>query len=229
MDFDRLVKVYEELENTASGNKMREILSEFFKKVPEEDIALISYLTLGQIASDYDDAVLGMAEKTALKAIAVAGGVDSSKVKKVMQEKGDAGLTAEEIMKKKPQTLVPLGKLAIKELFEKLHKIAAAEGAGSQDTKINILASLLQKASSKGAKYLVRISLGTLRMGVGDMTVLDSLAIAFTGEKKNKEFLERAYNICPDVGVIAETIARKGLQGLEKADGVGARLGRLSR
>ncbi|MBR9683510.1 ATP-dependent DNA ligase [Candidatus Woesearchaeota archaeon] len=218
MDFQKLVDVYEELENTASGNKMREILSDFFKEVPEEDIAIVSYLTLGRLASEYESVVLGMAEKIALKAVSLAGGVDSSKVKQTLGEMGDAGLVAEKLLKKKPITLVPVGKLTIHDLFSGLHKIAEASGSGSQDMKINTLAAMLQKVSSGGAKYLVRIALGTLRMGVGDMTVLDSLAIAFTGEKKNKAILERAYNFCPDVGIIAETLAKKGLKGVKKIE-----------
>lgn len=218
MHFQILVDIYQQLEQTASGNKMREILSEFFKKVPKEDIALVSYLTLGQISSEYEGLILGLAEKTAVKSISLAGGVDSSKVKKILKKTGDAGLAAEEIMKNKPMTLVPLGKLTIHELFQGLHKISQAEGSGSQELKIQTLAQMLQKTSPPGAKYLIRIALGTLRMGVGDMTVLDSLAIAFTGEKKNKEFLERAYNICPDVGIIAKTIANKGLKALDKIE-----------
>lgn len=218
MDFQKLVDIYEELEQTASGNKMRELLAEFFKSVPKADIAMISYLTLGQIASDYEDVVLGIAEKSVLKAIAVAGGVDSEKVKKAMQELGDVGLTAEKILQKKPQTLVPLSKLTVREFFDSLHKITSSTGSGSQDVKTNLLASLLQRVSPKGSKYITRITLGTLRMGVGDMTVLDALAIAFTGEKGNKELLETAYNICPDVGIIAETIANDGLKGITKID-----------
>ncbi len=216
MDFDKLVEVYEELEKTPSGNKMREILSDFFKVVPVKDISIVSYLTLGQIASEFEGVVLGMAEKSVLKAIAVASGMEIGKLQKILDETGDIGLTAEKALQKKPRTLVPVGKLMIQELFEKLHKIGVSQGTGSQDVRQNIIASLLQKTSAKGAKYLTRIVLGTLRMGVGDMTVLDALAIAFTGEKKNKEFLERAYNICPDVGIIADTIATKGLKGLEK-------------
>ena len=218
MDFQKLADLYEELEQTSSGNKMREILADFFKKVPEDDIAVISYLTLGQIASSYEGLVLGMAEKSALKAIGKAAGVDESKVKKTMQETGDAGLAAEKLLQKKTQTLVAVGKLTVKELFEKLHKITKTTGAGSQEEKVNILVNLLQKSSSKGAKYIIRIALGTLRMGAGDMTVLDALAIAYTGDKKNKEVLEKSYNICPDVGIIAETLAKKGLKGIEKID-----------
>src|SRR3989344_2831498 len=218
MDFQKLVDVYEELEKTSSGNAMREILSEFFKKVPSEEIAVISYLTLGRIASEYEGVVLGLAEKSVLKAVAKAAGVDEAKAKKTMQESGDAGLTAEKLLQKKPHTLVPLGALTVKELFEKLRKIAATSGAGSQEEKINIVVNLLQKASPKGAKYVIRIALGTLRMGAGDMTVLDALAIAYTGSKENKAPLEKAYNICPDVGIIAETLAKKGLKGIEKID-----------
>ena len=218
MDFQKLAELYQELEKTSSGNKMREILADFFKKVPEDDIAVISYLTLGQIASEYEGIVLGMAEKSALKAIAKTAGVDETKVKKIMQETGDAGLTAEKLLQKKTQTLVPMGKLTVKELFEKLHKITLTTGTGSQEEKINTLVNLLQKASPQGAKYIIRIALGTLRMGAGDMTVLDALAMAYTDDKKNKEILEKAYNICPDVGIIAETLAKKGLKGIEKID-----------
>jgi DNA ligase-1 len=218
MKFDVLVKVYEQLEEISSGNKMREILAEFFKKVPKDTIAMVSYLTLGRIASAYDNVVLGIAEKSVLKSIAVAGGTELAKVKRLLRETGDAGLAAENVLKKKPQTLVPLGTLTVDELFKKLHGIADVSGAGSQEAKMNTLAALLQKTSPQGAKYIVRIVLGTLRIGVGDMTLLDALALAFTGEKKNKELLEHAYNICPDVGVIAETLARKGLSGVKRID-----------
>ena len=218
MDFEKLVQVYEELEKTASGNKIREVLAEFFKQVPKDDVQIVAYLTLGKIASDYEDVVLGMAEKSVLKAITVASGQESSKVNKLMQKSGDVGLTAEEVMKNKPRTLVPLGKLTIHELFEKLHKMASSSGAGSQDLKTNLLAGLLQKSSATGAKYITRIALGTLRMGVGDMTVLDALAIAYTGDKSNKDVLEQAYNICPDIGIIAETLAKKGLNEVKKVD-----------
>lgn len=197
---------------------MREILADFFKTVPKEDIAIVAYLTLGKFSSDYENAVLGFAERSILKAISSAAGVSSGKVRESNQKTGDAGLTAEIFLKHKPQTLVPVGKLTIHDLFDNLKKLADTSGTGSQDQKSIMLVRMYQQVSSKGAKYLTRIVLGTLRMGVGDMTVLDALAIAYTGEKKNKEILENAYNICPDVGVMAETIAKKGLKGLEKIE-----------
>ncbi|MBT5342871.1 hypothetical protein HOL59_04755, partial [Candidatus Woesearchaeota archaeon] len=163
MDFSKLADIYEELEETASGNKIREILAEFFKEIPKDEIRIISYLTLGQIASDYQSVVLNMAEKMALKSISIAGGADSSRVKRILKETGDAGLVAEKIMKTKPMTLVPVGKLTLDEAFKGLHKIAETSGAKSQDLKINTLAAMLQKCNGNSAKYLVRVALGTLR------------------------------------------------------------------
>ena len=187
MDFERLVEVYDQLENISSGNEMRELLADFFKRVPTQDIGLVAHLTLGKFSSDYESVVLGLAEKSVLKAIAKVGGVSEKTVKTLTDKNGDAGLSAETIWKNKPQTLIPVGSLSIHDFFEGLHKIAKMSGSGSQDNKTNVLVSMLQKVSQKGGKYLVRISLGTLRMGVGDMTVLDALSIAYTGEKKNKE------------------------------------------
>ncbi len=135
-----------------------------------------------------------------------------------MQQKGDVGITAEEILQKKPRILARAEQLTIKELVKRLQQIAVTSGPGSQESKNNILISLLQKTSATGAKYITKIVLGTLRLGVGDMTILDALAMAFTGDKKNRTFLERAYNICPDVGIIAETIVHKGIKGLEKME-----------
>ncbi|MEK6901558.1 MAG: DNA ligase, partial [Nanoarchaeota archaeon] len=218
MEFQKLVEVYSELEKTASGNSMREILASFFKIVPKEDIAKVAYLTLGQIASEYEGEVLGMAERSVLKAVGTASGMELGKLGKMLDETGDIGLVAEKALQKKPMTLVPLGTLTLQEVFEKLHKVSLLEGSGSQEARVNMIAQLLQKASPSGAKYITRMVMGTLRMGVGDMTVLDALAIAYTGEKKNKEILERAYNICPDVGVIAETLVRQGVIGVEKID-----------
>ena len=218
MDFLQLAELYEELEKTSSGNKMREILAGFFKKVPAEDIAVVAYLTLGSIAPSSEEVNLGMADKSVLKSLASAGGTDESKVRKLMQEIGDSGLVAEKVLQKKSKTLIETGKLTVQEVFDKLHKIAETSGSGSQDIKSKLLVSVLQKASPLEAKYVCRIALGTLRMGVGDMTILDALAIAYTGEKKNKDILEHAYNICPDVGIVAEILVKRGLKGVEKID-----------
>ena len=208
MRFSELARLYEKLEKTSSYIIMREILSRFLKKTPKNEIGKVAYLTLGQVASQFADINLGMAEKMVVKSIAVAGKAREEIVFQKYKKTGDIGKTAEEYAGK--------GALTVTAVFDGLHKIAQTTGTGSQEKKISLLAQLLSKASSVEARYLARIVLGDLRLGVGDKTVLDALAIAYTGKKEARLQLEHAYSICPDVGLIAETLVKKGIKGVER-------------
>ncbi len=214
MDFERLALLFEQLEKTSSGNDVRSILSSFFKEVPSSDIKVVVYLLLGRLGPEYDTVVLGLAEKSVLKAIAKAGGVSEKSVLDLVRTIGDAGLIAEKILTHKSSTLFPTTPLSINDLYSGLVKISLLDGTGSSDLKINVLVSLFSRCSTLGAKYVTRVALGILRLGVAEMSVVDSLAIAFIGEKKDKEYVERAYNICPDLGIIAEVLAISGLAGI---------------
>lgn len=213
LPFSKLAEMYSQLEATSSGNKMREILSKFFKAVPKEDIDRISYLTLGRIGPEFEEIDLGMAEKMVLKSIAMAFDKNENDVMKLFKKFGDVGFVAEELSRGKAAK-----KLTVSDVFENFWKIKNATGAGSQEAKIMILAGMLRNSSPLEARYLARIAQGTLRLGAGTMTILDSLSIAFTGTKANKPELEHAYNICSDVGAVAKAIATKGLSGIKKFD-----------
>lgn len=210
--FNEFVDVCEQIEKITSGNQIRQILSYFLKKVSKKNIDKVCYLLLGQIASEYEDINLGMADKMVVKAIAVASGKNEKEVLSIFKKTGDAGETAEKVIGRAQR------KVTLQEVFLTAHKIAKTKGSGSQEVKIKLLADLLKNASSKESKYLCKIVLGTMRLGIGDKTILDSLTIAFTGHKKNKKQLENAFNICPDIGVIAKTIATKGLLGINKVN-----------
>ncbi len=214
--FKDLAETFEELEKTSSGNALRKILSELFRKTSKNEIDKVAYLTLGRIASDYADINLGMAEKMVLRAIAEAAGTEQSEALHLYKKLGDTGLVAEELVGRKRK------ELSISEVFETLHRIASSSGAGSQERKTALLAGLLKNASAKEARYIARIVQGNLRLGVGDKTVLDALCITFTGSKEAKKEVEHAFMISPDVAIIARTIANKGLAGLRK---IGVALG----
>jgi len=216
MKFSQLTNIYAQFEKTRSGNALREILAKFLKTVPRAELERVSYLLIGQIDSYFSGIKLGLAEKMVLRAIAEASGRSPDTVLKQFKEIGDAGDVAAGFAKRS-------GGLTVKEVFETLHTIARTSGQGSQDTKTQLLAGLLRKASPQEARYLCRIVLENLRTGVADRTVLSGLTIAFTGNREQKKILENAYNICPDVGVIAGTLAKKGIAGVKR---IGVKLGR---
>lgn len=217
MLFRIVAEVMGRLEKISSGNAMRDILSKFFKRVPKNEIKIITYLVSGRISSGFDDVVIGMADKMVLRAIVMSSGNSDSDVHRVFRQKGDVGLTAEILVGRKQHDL------SVKEVFDGLHRIASSSGSGSQDAKVKILAGLLKSASSFEARFIARLAVGNLRLGSGDMAILDALSIAFTGSKESKKELEHAYNICPDVGIIAETIACSGIKGISK---IGVKVGR---
>ena len=58
--------------------------------------------------------------------------------------------------------------------------------------------------------------MGRLRLGIGDPTVMDALSFARTESKAARKPIERAYNICSDLGLVARTYWDEGEDGLDK-------------
>lgn len=94
--------------------------------------------------------------------------------------------------------------------------MALSEGPGSQETKLRTLRDLMSKSSPLEIKYLLRIITSTLRVGVSTLTIIDGLALGFTGVKKNREFIEKAYNLHPDLGYITKILAENGIEEVKK-------------
>jgi len=100
-------------------------------------------------------------------------------------------------------------------VYDTFDKIAKTTGQGSIDQKLSLLSGLLSNAEPLEAKYIVRTALGKLRLGIADYTVLDALSIAYTSNQKNRPVVERAYNLCSDLGLVARVAAIDGLRALK--------------
>jgi len=226
LPYSTLAELYEKIEATSSRTAMTEYLVALLKKTPIEIIDKVIYLTQGKLRPDYEGVELGVAEKLAMRAIAAALGIGVKEVEAEYKRVGDVGLAAQNLMKRKKavslldffgaegaQVAKPL---TVSRVYDTLMRIAKATGEGAQETKISLLVSLLKDAKPVEAKYILRTVTGRLRLGIADMTILDALAIAFTGSKAARDVIERAYNIRPDMGYIARVLAEKGLQGVKE-------------
>ncbi len=91
-------------------------------------------------------------------------------------------------------------------MFLGLKAIAQTAGKGAIEHKSARLVDLLNRVDDVSAKYVVRILLGNLRLGIGDATVLDALAKARWNDVKKRKLLEGAYNKTSDLGLIGRTI-----------------------
>ena len=57
--------------------------------------------------------------------------------------------------------------------------------------------------------------MGKLRLGIADYTVMDALALAFTGDKSNRSILEHAYNVSSDLGSMAKILAVNDIEAVK--------------
>jgi DNA ligase 1 len=208
-----VAEAYRDLEGATARLELINRLASLVRQTPTELLPTVALLCQGQIAPDFAGVELGVNERLAARAVATAAGVPPAQVLALARETGDLGLTAERLLQEldpdRPATLeVPM-------VFEGLHQVAAAEGTGSQGRKLAGLGSLLQQATPLEARYLVRTCTGSLRLGIGTATILDALAEVHAGGRKQRSILERAYNICSDLGLVAATLAAGGLAEVE--------------
>ena len=216
MEFSIISEMFENMEKTAKRIELTDILVELLKKTPKEIIPIVVYLLQGIIRPNFEGVELGVAEKLAIRAISKSAGLPIKKIENDYKEGGDLGLTASNILKLKTQTTFTAEKITVERVYETLFKIARLEGKGSQDLKMKYISSLLNDATPLEAKFVLKILLGTLRLGVAENTVMDALAIAFTGKKENKILIENAYNVSSDLGKVSLILATAGLDEIKK-------------
>jgi DNA ligase-1 len=196
---------------------MTDLLVDLLKKTPKDLLDKVVYLTQGKLYPDFVGVEIGVAARSAIKALSRASARKESEVTADLQKSGDIGETAKNLLAKKRQYFFGAQKaLTVKRVYDTLDKMAKTTGSGAVDTKLSLLTGLLSDASPQEAKYLLRTVTGNLRLGIADMTVLDALAIAYGGGKEARELIERAYNISSDLGRVAKVVAEKGLEGINK-------------
>jgi DNA ligase-1 len=216
MQFSELAAVFEKLEGTASRLEMTAILAALFTKMDRGEAERIVYLCQGSIAPAYEGIDLGVGEKFVIEAIALSSGQTRPNVEREYKRMGDLGLVAEKLLQKKAQMSLCTSELTVAKVFESFLRLAKLSGHGSQEGKIKSVAELLNNASVLEAKYIVRFTLGKLRLGVGDPTILDALSTYKAGDKSLRVKIERAYNLCSDLGYVARMFFEGGEVAVEK-------------
>jgi DNA ligase 1 len=215
--YEIVAETYRDLEQATGRLALIDRLAGLFTQTPNDLLPTVALLCQGQIAPDFAGVELGVAERMAARAVAQAAGTTPEQVLAGARELGDLGLTAERLLGELEDRRGPAG-LEVGEVSEGLHEIAAAQGTGSQGRKLTGLVDLLARATPLEARYLVRTCTGSLRLGIGTATILDALAEVHAGGRKARPVLERAYNICSDLSLVAATLVSGGLAAVEEME-----------
>ncbi len=214
MLFSKLAEYYDSLEKVSSRLKMIEIMAEVFKEAEEREMSAIVYMTQGVLAPAFEGKEFGVAEKMATESIAIATGYTKDEVESDFKKSGDLGKTAESFVAKSKLKRMLSSKPNILEVYEAMKKISESSGKGSKEHKIKLLANLVASSTPLEARYMIRYPLGQLRLGLGDATMLEALSVMENNDRTLKDELERAYNICSDLGFVAATLKSDGLKAI---------------
>jgi DNA ligase 1 len=200
------------MEQTSSRIALTDYLVALLKKTPANIIDKVTYLIQGKLYPDYEGIEMGIAEKMVIRAIASSSGKDAWEIEQLYQKTGDLGDAARQVMRSRGQSTLFSEPMTVERVYSTFDKVARTTGAGSQEIKLRLISSLLNDASATEGRYIIKFVMGQLRLGIADYTVLDALAIAFTGDKANRQVLEGAYNVSSDLGTLAKLLATKGLE-----------------
>ncbi len=214
MRFAELAAAYERLEATSKRLEMRSVLAELLRPLRGQELERVVYLSQGILRPEYEGVELGVADSLARRAVALATGHEEAALARRAKTSGDLGRTAEELLAGTHRLDVP-EPLGLEEVYSGLLAIARAQGEGSQEVKVRSLTRMLERATPVEGRFLIRFVLGTLRVGVREMTILDALAEAFGGgAKEARSQIEGAFNLSSDLGRVATTLAERGVEGL---------------
>ena len=216
MKFSIISDAFQKMEATSKRLELTDILVGLIKAIPEDVISKAVYLIQGKLRPNFEGVELGIAEKLVMKAMSKSSGIPLKKIEGDYNKGGDLGQTAENILKQKIQTTFSSETITLERVYETLLKISNLEGKGSQEMKMRYVSSILNDATPQEAKFILKILLGTLRLGIAENTVMDALAIAFTGEKENREVIENAYNVSSDLGKVAQVVSTGGIEQIRK-------------
>jgi DNA ligase 1 len=223
MKFSVIAETFENMENTPKRLELTDLLVDLFKKTSPEKISKVIYLIQGKLRPDFEGVEIGVAEKLVIRAVHRSTAIETKRIEESYRIDGDLGHAVSKLIEQKTQktlfedTTEDENK-SLEWVYDTLVKIAELEGSGKNvlDKKMNYIASLLNNVNPISAKFIIKILIGTMRLGVADNTIMDALAIAYTDSKNNRELLESAYNVSSDLGKVAEIAARKGIEGIKK-------------
>ena len=218
MEFAEFADHAGELETIDADIERREHVAELLEETGEDLPTVVRFL-LGRVFPAHDSTKLDVGPRLCYDALARAAGqnVDADDVEARVAEYGDIGDVAESYDLGGQQGLAAFGaggaeSLTVNEVATRLERLASTDGAGSQDTKRDILFDLFNRSEPREARYLARLVLSEMRIGVGEGLIRDALAGAFDVPV---EAVEHALQVSNDYGFVAEAARESGRAGLE--------------
>ncbi|EMA01291.1 ATP-dependent DNA ligase LigA [Haloferax denitrificans] len=253
MQFAEFAARAAEIEAEPADLAVVSLLSDLFRDAGD-DLPTVARFVQGRVFPAWDSTTLDIGPRLCHEAIARAAGpnVSADDVEDRLADRGEIGAVAASYDFGGQRGLAAFGSggqdgLTVAEVDSELRALAAASGSGSEETKLKTLYGLFNRTDPDEARFLARLVLSEMRIGVGEGTVRDAVAEAFlvdpadaaairdddadsetedaarTSRNEAIAAVARALQVSNDYGMVAELARDEGEAGL---DGVRLEVGR---
>lgn len=190
-----LARTAEAIAATTRKTEKVSILAQYFLQRSVEEAAISAVFLSARPFPGYEETTLQVGGSLLWRAVAELSGASDAQMTAAYRRYGDMGSATEEVFELKhaqrPEEWPPLSVSKVERCFR---QIAAARG---NEPKFALLRDLLARAAPLEAKYLVKIILGDLRIGLRESLVEESIAKAFGVEVRQ---VQRANMLLGDIG-----------------------------
>lgn len=201
LGFAELCKKIEEISGSIEKT---DLLATFLSDLDEAELLVVPSFVTGSVFPASSKHLLGVGPSTLYDALAKAGGSSTKEIQDILRRTGDVGAVAAEVVAKgRPSTLSSFiggDSLSILDVYSRFLEIVRASGKRSQGVKMKHLRYLFAEAGPLEARYIARLALEDMRIGVGEGIVRDAIAKAFAASPNE---VERGYNFTGDLGLVA--------------------------
>jgi DNA ligase-1 len=200
MYFIDFARICEQLEGKSGRLEMIGIISQVLPTLSNEELPVFIRFVMGRIFPDWSSEKLGIGPSLLYEGVAYVVGKRNEDVVFAVNRTGDVGKAVEELLANKEQTSFFSEDLTLQDVHRDLSAIAATAGTKSQREKLRLVRKLFTNTKPLEGRYLARIILEDLRIGVGEGNVREAVAKAFS---VNPSAVEHAFQALNDLGQVA--------------------------
>ena len=189
---------------TRSKNEKVTILAEYLKILDLESLKRVCMFLSGHTFPKGSGLDLNVGYSAVWDILTQLSGLKPDELRKIYIRHGDLGELAEQaIVKRKVEPLLRT-ELTIPYMYQQFNKIANTAGQGSMEERRKIIMGLLINCSPMEAKYLVKMLVNELRIGLVGGLVELAIAQAFNRDLND---VREAFLVGGDIGYVA-TLAK---------------------
>ncbi len=207
MHYSRIAQALQEISRASRGCKADLAAGLLSEIEPDSEMLCPAVrLLLGELWPPWEEREMGIGPEALMTALAEVSDRDIPSLRVQLH---DLGEVAESALGQKGQHSLFQEPLKAQSVYERLRRISDISGKESEQRKNALLRGLFLEATPLEGKFIARTALRSMQAGVGYKTMIAALSCSLNCDR---EEIERAYSLMPDMGSIAVMAQRRKLQ-----------------